>query len=245
MRNVDLIRGRNGGNGVGLINEIYHLFVVGYDGIEFEKELSQDDMDDIKNGNGVRLQNLVRRTKSTLLLGQGDNNRKSSVDLDVAQVDMLQCRVHSLEESLFKFQKDYSTLKRGYERLNLENIQLRLESGGYSRSMELYSSRIINSQNEAYQTLGKIAKILSGYYHGTIDDIQQGKEEGDENSAYLWTWEDRIKAVKCIYREKGDQIKSSVKNEDIEQLFKIISHNKYVTGRYPNKLNELKNLLLS
>lgn len=247
MRNVDLIIGRNGANGNNIpVKDIHHPIVVDYEVIEFQKELSQDD---IENDGGLKIQGLIDRAKNTLLLEQriDPNNNKISSVLDVKQVDMLQSRINSLESVLSKIQRNYHALKtnyeRNYERLRWENIQLKLKSEGYGRSMLLYSSYIGNSQNEAYRTLGKIAKILSGYYHGTIDDIQQGKWEGDENSPYLWTWEDRINAVKHIYRGKGDQIKYNVK--DIEQLFKIINRNKYATGRYSNKVNELKSLLLS
>jgi len=249
MRNVDLIRERNGANGNNIsVKDIYHLFVVSHDGIKFEKELSQDDIENIKNNGNLKFQDLINSVKKPLMLEQeidSDDNRDriSLVHSDGEQVSVLQSRINSLETILSKIQRNYHTLKTNYERSMLENIQLKLESEGYGRSMLLYSSYIGNSQNEAYRTLGKIAKILSGYYHGTIDDIQQGKGEGDENSPYLWTWEDRINAVKHIYRGKGDQIKYNVK--DIEQLFKIINRNKYATGRYSNKVNELKSLLLS
>lgn len=256
IRNVNLIRGRNGTNGSNTsINDIYHLLIVSHNGIEFEKELSENDIENMRNGDGLKFQDLISRAKSSLLLeqeidsGDNGNNRTNSVYHGIEEVNVLQNRIGSLETSLSKVQIDYNILQRDYKRLMRENIQLKLESGGYGRAMKLYSSYIENSQNEAYQTFGKIAKILSGYYHGTIDDIEQGKEEQQEKkkedeNTYLWRWEDRINAVKHIYRKNEAQIKSTVKDKYIEQLFKIISHNKYVTGRYSNKINELKSLLL-
>lgn len=149
----------------------------------------------------------------------------------------------SLEDILFMFRDDHD-----YNEFIFENTMRGLKSKGYGNSMENYgkgmekhTSYIKNSQNGYYQTLGKISKILSGNYRCDINNIQ----EENENSSYLWLWEDRINAVEKILKKYKENQTMPLKKGNIGQIFEIIDTNKYVIKKYGDKINKLKSLLLS
>jgi len=218
ITNVGLI---NRGNYNRIITKnVYSLFIAGYEGIIFEKELPENFSPKILEELSIRANPLKLRDEF---------NKINDTPTGVGLISKLKTRIRSLEASC-------NLLKQ-------ENHALKSKSMGYGKYMEEYSSNLNHSENESYQIVGKIAKILSGNYHGTIEDIKLEKPEGNETSPYLWIWEDRINAVKQIYEMKKDKIKST-ENETISPLFSIININKYVTTKYKPKIDGLKKLLL-
>ncbi|MDO8516796.1 MAG: hypothetical protein Q7S33_01605 [Nanoarchaeota archaeon] len=215
--NADLIR-KQGNKAVG--QDAYLMMILGPEGMVFQKELSFEFMNNFKK-------------RPNLL------SLENKVFSEVQFKDISKDNQNVLE--LIDYPAKYEEMAHNYHKLREENFMLKTKSMGYGKHMDLYSSYLKKSENNENQFVGEIAKMLSGNYRGTIENVKNN-QEGDKDSPYLWKWDDRINAVKQFYKMNQDK---SQDKEKIDILFSILCKNKYASKKYSDKISELKELFNS
>jgi len=148
--------------------------------------------------------------------------------------DMLEARAKYDE-----MEQRYTKQVQATQDARMQAIQER--AGLYRRSMEQFYSPMLRSRSEAAKAVGKIAKILSGEYRGTVESVKQGLPEG-KGETRIWVWKDRIAAARVIYKAHSSEIAQH--RQLFMPIWEVLRSNNYAHENYSDDIRKLKNYLV-
>ena len=112
----------------------------------------------------------------------------------------------------------------------------------YRRTMQLFYAPLMRSKSRVANVVGVIAKIMAGEYMGTVEAIKGGSIEEDTQATKIWEWNDRIKAVRAVFRQNQGLIHD---NRDLlKPVLEMVMNNAYATDNHPDDLRKLRRYLV-